>query len=98
MSERSVWNRIGVYTIAEGRCGPTKIGITTSDRARFEALQSGNPRPLEPGCMWPCQHAADIERRVHARLAPHRMQGEWFNITPDEAERAIDAVIGERCG
>ena len=96
--ERSVWDRIGVYTIAEGRCGPTKIGITSSGKARFEALQSGNPRALEAGCMLPCQYAADIERRVHARLAEYRMQGEWFNVTLDEAESAIDAVIAEGCG
>lgn len=86
-----------VYTISEGPLGPTKIGISTSD-ARFGALQTGNPRPLNAGISLPCQHAKDIERGVHARLAYRRLKGEWFDVTPEEAEAAIDAVIRQRCG
>lgn len=89
---------IAIYTISESRLGPTKIGISQDVRTRYATIQTGNPRRLLSGMFLLCQHAADIERRVHNRLHARRLAGEWFNVTPEEAEAAIDAVIRERCG
>ena len=91
-------SRLCVYTISKGPLGPTKVGITTNLRGRFGALQTGSPTPLVSGVSLPCKHAADIERRVHERLAAHRLSGEWFAVTLAEAEAAIDAVIAVGCG
>jgi hypothetical protein len=87
-----------LYTIYESPKGPTKIGITQNDRARGQSLQTGNPRPLNFGIGLPCLFSQDVERRVHQRLASKRLVGEWFDVTPEEAEAAIDAVIAEGCG
>lgn len=42
---------------------------------------------LQPGCPWPLDIVAiypgkDLERRLHRKLATHRMRGEWFHL-PD---------------
>ncbi len=86
-----------VYTISEGPLGPTKIGITVTDRSRMKSLQTGNPRPLTPGMILPCKHARNIERRVHELLAPYRLSGEWFDVSPRRAEEAIDQAISIGC-
>lgn len=87
-----------LYLLSEGTRGPCKIGVAANDFPRFPALQEGNSRELVPECAWECCRARDIKRRVHARLSPFRVRGEWFYITPKQAEIEISLVLAEWYG
>ena len=57
--------------------GPVKIGFTIGDpEKRVAELQTGHPYPLT------VYHAVEgtprMERKLHAQLKAHRLQGEWF--------------------
>lgn len=38
--------------------------------------------------------AADIEKAVHKRLKPYRLEGEWFNLSVVQANQAIEGIDG----
>lgn len=73
-----------VYAIA---CGDeTKIGFTDGDaRDRLAQLQTGSARPLTLARVWP--GGRDAEQAAHVYLAPVRVRGEWFRLTPDALQR-----------
>lgn len=80
-----------VYVV-RGDHNMIKIGVTTNPAARLAQLRTGSPFPIEyafigatPG------NGYDIEQAAHAMLAPHRVNGEWFDVSP---ELAISAVMG----
>lgn len=87
-----------IYIIAEGPNGPCKIGITRNDRERFKALQTGNPRPLIPDTFLICRYAGELELRIHHRLRTRRAVGEWFYVTVEEANAALEAELANGCG
>lgn len=89
-----------LYLISESDLGPCKIGIGTlgSLKQRLHNFQTGNSHRITAHTFWTCQYVPDVERRIHERLKARRVRGEWFAITPNEAESAIDAVFAERCG
>lgn len=61
---------------------PVKIGATSRDVAqRLRELQTGNPRKLAILCSIP--YSSGYESAVHAALAEHRLEGEWFAAHPD---------------
>ncbi|CAO4175021.1 GIY-YIG nuclease family protein [Methylorubrum extorquens] len=37
--------------------------------------------------------AQRVERETHAILADHRLNGEWFRVTPAEAVRAVERAV-----
>lgn len=70
---------------------PVKIGYSTNVQARLIDLQVGQARKLR------IYHFAEIkdgrgrevEKLCHRRIAHHRLNGEWFDVTP---YRAIDLL------
>jgi hypothetical protein len=64
-----------IYAIQEGTRGPIKIGYGDAE-ARLKALKVGNPRELTIILDWPGGRAE--EQAIHAKLAPYRIRGEWF--------------------
>lgn len=74
-----------VYVIQAEHGGPVKVGRARDPRKRLASIQTGSPHRLRiigliVGGAW-------MERDLHARLADHRMMGEWFEW--NEAVRAV---------
>jgi hypothetical protein len=81
-----------VYVICSGGHG-VKVGIAEDVEKRCRELQTGSPHRLRVvGCECPTGDARQIERRCHARLAAHRLSGEWFGV---DAEAALLVVREE---
>src|SRR4051812_18350249 len=80
-------HHIYVITVAkpgEDR-GPVKIGITGNVDARFCALQTASPYPLQLVHVFTApdaQCARGVERAFHEIQAKHRTHGEWFDLSP----------------
>lgn len=75
-----------VYFLRAGKRGPVKVGTTLGSSAKYRMaeLQTGNAETLYllgvvPG-------GVELEREIHARLADHRMRGEWFKPTAEVME------------
>jgi len=83
-----------VYVIGPD-VGPQKIGIAARPALRKQSLQGGNPARLkvsaavDPG-EFP---AGKVEKRAHYILRDDRLVGEWFNVTADEAVKAIHQAV-----
>jgi hypothetical protein len=67
-----------------------KIGITNRDpEARIAALQVGSPVQLT---LYKCVRTSTpktLEKDLHKHFAAHRVNGEWFKITPEMIEDAL---------
>lgn len=80
-----------VYFIQAGDGGPVKIGIASDPEKRLAEMQVGNHVELillavRPG-------SADLERRIHARLLPGLIRGEWFRADTDGlSDEVADAI------
>ncbi len=61
--------------------GAIKIGRAANPVKRLLTLQTGTPRPLRLLCVIP--GGARLEVTMHAAFAASRMNGEWFEPTPD---------------
>jgi len=83
------------YVVAHAPCGPCKAGITNNPRRRLRELQTGSPKKLK---IWLCVRipggAQEVERKVHTALKPLRMEGEWFDLTVEEAVVAVRRISG----
>lgn len=70
-----------IYFVQRGDDGPVKIGFTNDIRKRLRGLQTGHDARLF------LRRAFDgsemDERKLHARFAGSRLQGEWFAPTTD---------------
>lgn len=75
-----------VYAIAAN--GLVKFGYTKNTKRRIATLQTGSPVPLYVVAIRPGTRAD--ERAAHARFAPHRVHGEWFRVSIDEARRWME--------
>lgn len=79
-----------IYVIGESELGPCKIGYTDRVQARLREMQTGNPRELTIYFQWLTDKPRLVERIAHSLIAPrYRIRGEWFNVTPDDAELTI---------
>ncbi len=85
---------MNVYVIRakEGMC---KIGIAVDPNERVKALSTGSPFPLSVVEIFRVEAslARSIERVAHHLLASKRLNGEWFDVEPDEAATAIRQAI-----
>lgn len=86
------------YIYVIGRpCHPVKIGFSENVDTRLANLQTGQPEKLgiyfehEVIPKW----ARKVEKGCHVRLAIHRQEGEWFDVTPEEAIEVVKAVATE---
>lgn len=76
--------------VIRGDHNMVKIGVTTNPTARIASLRTGSPFPLSfsfIGCT--PGPGYDIEKEAHAYLAPHRCEGEWFDVSPEAAAAAL---------
>lgn len=70
-----------VYFVQMGDDGPIKIGFSSVIERRVSHMQNGNPYPLRLLRTMPGGPAD--ERKLHHRFARWRLQGEWFEPTPE---------------
>ncbi len=61
--------------------GPIKIGLSADPRARLVGLQTSNHGKLS--IMAISEGGPILEREYHERFASHRLNGEWFERTPE---------------
>jgi hypothetical protein len=72
-----------VYVMWNGTC--SKVGISAQPRAR-----RGNVANSIIHCMTEAtEDARRIERAAHVLLDAHWAGGEWFNVVPDVAQKAV---------
>jgi hypothetical protein len=70
-----------VYFVSAGIDGPVKVGFTRGKLARRLAdLQLASPVRLR--VLYAVHGGRDRERRIHVKLASHRLHGEWFEREP----------------
>jgi Meiotically up-regulated gene 113 len=82
------------FVQAGGADGPVKIGYSGDVEKRLEALKTGNHLELTLRLKHEHDRAFDLERALHAELAVHRLEGEWFEHTP-KLEHIIEILSGE---
>lgn len=87
----------GTYLYIIGRReGPIKVGITSKPIGRLKMLGTGCPFPiaiLHLRLMDDRDHARWHEKCVHAACAQHRLSGEWFDMSCNEAVEQIETSI-----
>lgn len=82
--------------VLTGELSPyVKIGLvreneskTSVDRAREH--QTGNPRELYVHHVVTSACISYLESTMHGRFEPSRVSGEWFNLSAEECQRAVD--------
>lgn len=72
--------------------GPFKVGWAVDVGRRIAELQVGNPSELVVAQRFRAVPA--LEARLHAKLEPWRLRGEWFHATRDARDSARE-VIGD---
>lgn len=65
-----------LYAIQNGEGGPVKIGFSESPWKRFAKIKTDNPTDCRMIGVWAGTEAD--EQALHAKLAAHRVRGEWF--------------------
>lgn len=70
-----------VYFIQVGVDGPVKIGLSRNVKGRMRSLQTAHPQRLT--LLGAVDGDAELEAALHAKLAAHRLSGEWFAPHPD---------------
>ena len=82
-----------IYVIKAAN-GHVKVGITADPLARLASLQTGSSQKLELvyACGVKSNDGFAVEQAAHAILWKHRLEGEWFDTTPDMAVAAIAAA------
>lgn len=78
-----------IYFITARDLGRVKIGYSEEPRSRFIKMRTDSPVTLALERIR--DGGVDVERTLHARFAAYRLNGEWFNLSPE-----IEAYM-ERC-
>lgn len=75
--------------------GPQKIGIARDVTRRLQFIQSGSYTPLAVAhaVAADAELAPHVENYAHWILREHRLSGEWFRVTPQEAAKAVGEAI-----
>ena len=76
----------------------SKIGVASDVGRRREHLQTGCPFELKVLTTFLLKNskiAFEMEAEIHSRLAIFQTSGEWFEIPPTEAAKAIEEMISD---
>jgi hypothetical protein len=84
----------GVYLL---ECqGYYKIGITSNVSKRVQALQVGNPLPINIVIFCAVGEARKVEKQLHKAYSNKNVSGEWFKLSEEEASVVV-RIIKNRC-
>ena len=84
-----------IYVIDHPRLKGVKIGRAFDADSRLNNYQTGCPH-REYRLFYVSSYVEDVagaEQYVHAQLADERLRGEWFELTPIEAQRRVKAAL-----
>lgn len=84
-----------VYLMERVGSEVVKVGISRAPEERLRAMQTGHPDRLSIVRTWflGFREARTVESIVHRVLADHRLAGEWFSVSAEQAEAEIETVI-----
>jgi len=84
-----------IYVICEKDQSPVKIGFSHNPEGRLKQLQTGHPSVLTLHFKEEIDDSLVkvLERIIHKENRHHRLSGEWFKLTPDEATSEIKHAI-----
>ena len=82
-----------VYVVS-ATSGHVKIGVAADPLSRLASLQTGASEPLDLvyACAVQSGNGYAVEQAAHGILWRRRLNGEWFDTTPDLAVAAIAAA------
>lgn len=80
-----------LYVIGSG--ASVKIGIARNPHLRLKELQTGHDWRLELLAATPAH--VSLEKAVHHRFAPWRLEGEWFHFTQEIEQFVADLQAGK---
>lgn len=91
----------GVYILArrlsDGLLGPCKIGVAGDPAARAKDIQTACPFEIALFRSWRLpisdRDVFMFERQLHELLAEHRLQGEWFDLSPEQASDHVEITL-----
>lgn len=81
-----------IYVAQSGDDGPVKIGVSSDPVRRIKQLNTGSAVKIVLIGFFVCGSwliARILEATVHAALAAWRLNGEWFDVSPETARRTI---------
>lgn len=73
---------------------PIKIGVAVDPESRLAKLQTGSPARLVLHYAVSVLDAFGVERASHATLSAHRLEGEWFDVSPEVAIEVVQRAAG----
>jgi hypothetical protein len=86
-----------IYVIAplDQNANQCKLGISVDPDRRLRQLQTGFPSKLAVHHREPVKQedAHSLEKLLHRDIGHHRLQGEWFSLSVNEAIGFIKYVI-----
>ena len=88
--------RLLIYVISAGPNGPCKVGYGHTPASRLKSMQVGNHLKLTLCSVWTSRHAKRTEQAIHHALGRRYIRGEWFDVSPDDAEAACLAAGATR--
>jgi hypothetical protein len=85
---------IYVYIIAAA-VDAIKVGVAKNVQRRLKALQTGQHRKLSIFYELSCSRAEAyaVECRAHRLLKERLLEGEWFQVSPEEGKLAIEKAM-----
>lgn len=80
-----------MFIYAIGTEDKTKIGVSNNPENRLKTLQTSNGEELTLHYCFevPDNIAFKFEKHIHKENNHKRMKGEWFSLTPSEAEHLL---------
>mgnify|MGYP001165025595 CR=1 FL=1 len=84
-----------LYVIGPENEGPVKIGFSKHPEKRLKSIQTGHPEKLilHHKTQFDQTKIRLVERKIHNDLSYKKVNGEWFNITPEEACDWLDYML-----
>lgn len=82
-----------IYLIKSKEDNYYKIGRATDVSQRLASLETGTPFDLELVFSQEVNDAVKVEQDLHLMFSSKRVKGEWFRLTPQDAEVIKDYII-----
>jgi len=78
-----------VYLLKEEENDYFKIGISKNPQGRIKQLQTGSAGHITLYDEFVTEYASKIERALHRKYRIYNVNGEWFNLTREQAKAFI---------
>lgn len=80
--------------VVENERGAVKIGISQDVSNRIKVLsKQGGFKPINVYHTKMCSNGYEIENKIHKKLEPYRIDGEWFKLSFNEAVKVVNDIF-----